>query len=110
MRSSRAMEPPPAPISISSMTGTRMGSPEPRLKRSARATSNSRASSGSPPSMTQALAVVPPMSNDSSRPSPASRAARAAASAPAAGPDSTRRTGTRLAVAGVAMPPEESMT
>ena len=40
----------------------RMGSPEPFLKRSARATSNSRASRGSPRSITQALAVVPPMS------------------------------------------------
>ena len=110
MRSTRATEPPPAPISISSMTGTRIGRPEPFLKRSARATSNSRASSGSPPSMTQAFAVVPPMSKESSRPSPRRRAARAAASAPAAGPDSTRRIGTRLAVAGVAMPPEESIT
>ncbi len=70
MRSTRAMEPPPAPISISSTTGTRMGSPEPFLNRSARATSNSRASSGSPRSMTQALAVVPPMSKDSTRSMP----------------------------------------
>ena len=110
MRSTRAMEPPPAPISIISMTGTRIGRPEPFLKRSARATSNSRATSGSPPSITHALAVVPPMSNDSRRPAPRSRATRAAASAPAAGPDSTSRIGTRLAVAGVAMPPEDSIT
>jgi hypothetical protein len=109
MRSRRATDPPPAPISISSMTGTRMGSPEPFLKRSARATSNSRASSGSPRSITHAFAVVPPMSKESRRSSPACRAARAAARAPAAGPDSTSRTGTRLAVAGVAMPPEDSM-
>ena len=109
MRSTRASEPPPAPISISSMQGTRIGRPEPFLKRSARATSNSRARSGSPPSMTQALAVVPPMSNESRRGSPSSRAMRAAASAPAAGPDSTRRMGTRFAVSGVAMPPAESM-
>ena len=60
-------------------------------------------------SMTQALAVVPPMSNDSIRDSPARRASRAAANAPAAGPDSTRRIGARLAVSGVAMPPEDSM-
>ena len=103
------MEPPPAPISIISMTGTRMGSPEPFLNRSARATSNSRATSGSPWSMTHALAVVPPMSKDSIRDSPARRASRAAAKAPAAGPDSTRRMGARLAVSGVAMPPEDSM-
>jgi len=104
------MEPPPAPISISSITGTRMGSPDPFLKRSARATSNSRATSGAPPSITQALAVVPPMSKESSRVSPRCRAACAAARAPAAGPDSTRRMGTRRASAGSAMPPEDCMT
>ena len=109
MRSTRAREPPPAPISIISMQRTRTGSPEPFLKRSARATSNSRARRGSPLSITQALAVVPPMSKESSLGSPSSRAMRAAARAPAAGPDSTRRMGTRLAVAGVATPPEESM-
>ena len=103
------MEPPPAPISIISMTGTRIGSPEPFLNRSARATSNSRATSGWPPSMMQALAVVPPMSKESRRSALIWRAACAAARAPAAGPDSTRRIGTRLAVSGVAMPPEESM-
>ena len=110
MRSTRATEPPPAPISISSTTGTRMGSPEPFLKRSARATSNSRASRGSPRSITQALAVVPPMSKESRRSRPTCRALRAAARAPAAGPDSTSRIGTRLAVSGVAIPPADIMT
>ena len=60
--------------------------------------------------MTQALAVVPPMSKDSTRSRPTWRAMRAAASAPAAGPDSTSRIGTRLAVSGVAMPPADIMT
>ena len=109
MRSTRAIEPPPAPISIISMTGTRTGSPEPFLNRSARATSNSRATRGAPPSMTQAFAVVPPMSNDSRRESPRSRAAWAAASAPAAGPDSTRRIGSRRASGGNAIPPDDCM-
>src|SRR2546429_7228705 len=46
------------------MTGTRIGSPEPFLNRSARATSNSRPTSGTPSSITHAFAVVPPMSNE----------------------------------------------
>ena len=109
MRSTRAIEPPPAPISIISITGTRIGSPEPFLKRSARATSNSRPTSGAPSSITHALAVVPPMSNESSFGSPRSRAAWAAARAPAAGPDSTSRTGRRRARGGNAIPPDDCM-
>jgi hypothetical protein len=91
------------------MTGTRTGSPEPFLNRSARATSNSRPTSGAPSSMTHALAVVPPMSKESSLRSPRSRAACAAAKAPAAGPDSTRRIGRRRATGGKAMPPDDCM-
>ena len=100
MRSTRAMEPPPAPISISSMTGTRIGSPEPFLNRSARATSNSRASSGSPPSMTQALAVVPPMSKDSTRSMPTLAGHARRRERAGRGADSTSRIGKRLAVSG----------
>src|SRR4029453_19399524 len=87
------------------MTAPRTGSPEPFLKRSARATSNSRPISGAPSSMTHALAVVPPMSNESSLRSPRSRAAWAAAKAPAAGPDSTRRIGRGRATGGQGDPP-----
>ena len=50
------------------------------------------------------------MSKESSRSRPTCRALRAAASAPAAGPDSTSRIGTRLAVSGVAMPPADIIT
>ena len=46
--SSRAIEPPPAPISIISMTGMRSGKPEPFMKRAGRSTSKVRADSGSP--------------------------------------------------------------
>src|SRR5207247_139807 len=42
------MEPPPAPISISSMVEMRIGSPLPSMKRFCRAASNAYAVSGSP--------------------------------------------------------------
>jgi hypothetical protein len=44
--STRAIEPPPAPISTISMTGIRTGRPEPFRKRAARSTSNTREVSG----------------------------------------------------------------
>ena len=110
MRSTWAMEPPPAPISISSTTGTSSGSPLPRLKRHTRATSNSRVIWGSPSSMRQILAVVPPMSKASTRAAPVARAWWAAAAAPPAGPDSTSRIGTSHAVSMVHVPPLESMS
>ncbi len=103
------MEPPPAPISISSTTGTSSGSPLPRLKRHTRATSNSRVICGSPSSMRQILAVVPPMSKASTRGAPVARAWCAAAAAPPAGPDSTSRIGTSHAVSTVHVPPLDSM-
>ena len=59
------MLPPPAPISIISITGTLTGSPLPFLKRYLRSTSKCGAISGSPRSIRHALAVVPPMSNES---------------------------------------------
>ncbi len=58
------MLPPPAPISIMSMTGVLMGSPLPRLKRCTRAASIMGAMSGRPCWMRHALAVVPPMSKE----------------------------------------------
>ncbi len=59
---SEASEPPPAPISIISMTGIEIGMPEPLRKRVVRATSKLRAVRGWPSSIRQIFAVVPPMS------------------------------------------------
>ena len=61
--SSRAIEPPPAPISMRSMTGTFSGMPDPCAKRLTLPASKVVACSGSPFSMRHILAVVPPMSN-----------------------------------------------
>ena len=105
--STRAIEPPPAPISTISMTGMRTGSPLPFLKRDWRSISKVRPLSGSPSSIRQILAVVPPMSKESTRVSPRSSAMRPARMAPPAGPDSTSRTGMATAVARLArLPPE----
>ena len=103
------MEPPPAPISTMSMTGTRMGSPLPLRKRYSRATSKERLVCGTPPSIRQILAVVPPMSKDSTESRPQRRARSLAKMAPPAGPDSARRMGKRTAVSRVVMPPPESI-
>ena len=59
------MLPPPAPISISSMTVVLRGRPLPFLNRYTLATSKSGVVIGFPPSIRQALAVVPPMSKES---------------------------------------------
>ena len=79
--------------------------PEPLMNRSARAISNLRAVWGRKPSIRQSLAVVPPMSKESTLSLRVSRASRAARIAPPAGPDSTSRTGSREAVSRVVMPP-----
>jgi hypothetical protein len=105
--STRAREPPPAPISIISMTGIRTGSPLPFRKRAERSTSKLRDFRGSNSSIRQILAVVPPMSKDRTRFSPRSAAILAARIAPPAGPDSTRRIGNRLAVSRLASDPPE---
>ena len=101
------MEPPPAPISIISVTGIRTGRPLPLMNRSARAISNAREVRGSPCSMRHTFAVVPPMSNDSAWAHPRDRATPAARIAPPLGPDSTSRTGNSSAAASVVMPPPE---
>ena len=103
------MLPPPAPISIICMVGISSGSPLPRLKRCMRATSDSAVTANSPCSVNTALAVVPPMSNASTSSWPVSRPHQAPASAPPAGPDSTKRIGTSAAVSTVAVPPVDSM-
>ncbi len=59
--------------------------------------------------MRHAFAVVPPMSNESTSPSPARRPRCTAASAPPTGPDSMSRTGNFRAVGVAVMPPPESI-
>ena len=60
--STDAIEPPPAPISIISITGIEIGMPEPFLKRAVRSTSNLLAVAGVKSSISAIFAVVPPMS------------------------------------------------
>jgi hypothetical protein len=110
MRSTLTSDPPPAPISIISITGMRTGIPEPFRNRSARAISKRRAVWGRASSIRQSLAVVPPMSKESTASSPRSRASFAARIAPPAGPDSTSRMGMRAAVSMVVMPPPAVIT
>ena len=94
---------------MSSTVAIWIGRPLPRRKRFCRAASNPHATSGSPSSTSASLAVVPPMSKASTRPSPALRPNQAPASAPAAGPLSSSCTGARLASATWVSPPFDSM-
>ena len=93
------MLPPPAPTSAMSMAGTRSRKPPPLLSRlpcdMLPPISNSPVRLISPPSMTEALAVVPPMSMLIALPRPMRRASAAVAMTPAAGPDSITCTGRR---------------
>ena len=74
-----------------------------------RATSNVFVRSGSACSIRHALAVVPPMSKHNNRSSRMRRANHVPASAPAAGPLSTRRIGKRAASSAETTPPLESI-
>ena len=103
----RAIEPPPAPISIMSTTGATTGSPDPRLNRWTRAASIIGAIAGRPPRTRQILAVVPPMSKATRSRRPNRSPKNAVTSAPPAGPDSRRRIGNRRAVSHVAVPPDD---
>ncbi len=76
----QATEPPPAPTVTTSIIGILLGYWP---------TVPSVVSVGSPSSTTDTSVEVPPPSQVSTRSKPASRATRAAPSAPAAGPDST---------------------
>ena len=105
-----AIEPPPAPISIMSITGALIGRPEPRLKRCTRAASIIEATSMRPSSTRQALAVVPPMSNEITLSCPASLPNSAVARPPPAGPDSSSRIGNLRAAAGETRPPAECIS
>ena len=102
--STRAIEPPPAPISTRSMAWMFIGIPLPAWRRM-RCSSNSRIVCGVPSTISESLAVVPPMSKATRSAWPVSFPYAAAISAPAAGPDSIMRTGNRAIVSAVAMPP-----
>ena len=107
--STAPIEPPPAPISIISMTGMEMGMPEPLVNRWVRATSKVLAVRGVWSSIRQILAVVPPMSYETTRSRPCRAAMSAAKMAPPAGPDSMSRTGYRAAASTTMRPPPEWM-
>ena len=109
MASTWASEPPPAPISTISITGMRKGRPLPLRNRAARSTSKLREAWGFRFSIRQILAVVPPMSKESTLFSPHSAATKLARMAPPAGPLSTSRMGKRRAVSKVVSPPPEVM-
>ena len=95
------------------MTGTRMGWPVPCIQRLPLApppTSYSGVVSYWPLRIRLALAVVPPMSNDSRSRWPVCRATSAAATTPAAGPDSTAMAGMATVSAASRMPPFDPIT
>ena len=105
-----AIDPPPAPISIISITGALIGRPEPLVKRCTRAASSRGEISARPPSIMQAFAVVPPMSKDSTSSSPAALPNSAVAMPPPAGPLSSRRIGKSRAVSKDTSPPAECIS
>ena len=72
-------------------------------------TSYSRPREIAPCSISDALAVVPPMSNAIAFSIPSRCAIPSAATTPAAGPDSSAKTGRRLASSVVITPPEDCM-
>ncbi len=71
--------------------------------------SYSRARDTAPSSISDAFAVVPPMSNVIAFSRPSRLAIPRAATTPAAGPDSSASTGRRVASAEVITPPEDCM-
>ena len=92
-----------------SITGALIGRPEPFLKRCTRAASIIGAISARPFSIRQALAVVPPMSNEITSAWPAASPKNAVARPPPAGPLSSMRIGKSRAVSGDSRPPAECM-
>ena len=91
------------------MTGILIGIPLPFRNLYSRATSKVLEVCGSPSSIRHTLAVVPPMSYESTRDNPNCFAIKLLNIAPPAGPDSTRRTGNRMAVSSVVMPPPDNI-
>ena len=96
------MLPPPAPTSAMSIVGIRSSSPAPRIRRLPAdiepPTSYSRPREMAPSSISDAFAVVPPMSNASRLSMPSCCPMPRAATTPAAGPDSSAKTGRCLRV------------
>ena len=96
---------PPAPISSRSIIGTPTGSPLPLFIRRSRATSGVMLMRGRWDWITHDLAVVPPMSKDTTLPASTCWPIRPATRAPAAGPDSISWIGNAVAVSTVIVPP-----
>jgi hypothetical protein len=96
-----------------SIVGMRISSPEPRSRRlpaeSDAPTSYSRLRDTRPFSISDALAVVPPMSKAIALPISRLPASDSAATTPAAGPDSSANTGRRAAASAVITPPDDCM-
>ena len=109
MASRREIEPPPAPISIKSITGTLSGIPDPLRKRRTRPASNVFACSGSKFSMRHIFAVVPPISNVSRFGNFIFLDRNNAPETPATGPDSRENTGLCVARLEVIIPPLDCM-
>ena len=107
------MLPPPAPTSAMSIVGMRSSSPAPRISRLPAEieppTSYSRPRAIAPFSISEALAVVPPMSNAIRFSSPSLCDIPSAATTPAAGPDSRANTGRSFASSEVITPPDDCM-
>ena len=96
-----------------SIVGIRSSSPAPRISRlpadSEPPTSYSRPRETTPPSISDAFAVVPPMSNEIAFAMPSRCATPSAATTPAAGPDSSASTGRCPVSSAVITPPDDCM-
>ena len=96
-----------------SIVGIRRSSPAPRINRLPAEieppTSYSRPREIAPCSISDALAVVPPMSNAIAFSIPSRFAIPSAATTPAAGPDSSANTGRSFASSDVITPPDDCM-
>ena len=107
------MLPPPAPTSAMSIVGIRSSSPAPRIRRLPAdiepPTSYSRPREMAPSSISDAFAVVPPMSKASRLSTPSCCPIPRAATTPAAGPDSSAKTGRSFASSAVMTPPDDCM-
>ena len=95
--STKAIEPPPAPMVVISIIGVRMTRPKSTVVCAATAIL--------PPATTETSNEVPPRSQVIRLSKPAACASAAPATTPAAGPDSAVRTGSLRAVAVDMMPP-----
>ena len=89
------------------MLGIRTVMPLPGLSRWIRPTSSSELRVGKPSRIRHTLVVVPPMSKATTRSSSPVLAPCPAASAPAAGPDSSSRMGVRNEASTEASPPSD---